>query len=39
MGYSPFVKEIQSKNALMMAIEGNHVEIVEMISKFTYTDS
>jgi len=36
MGYSPFVKTLNKKNALMAAIEGQQLEIIKMIIGFSY---
>jgi len=38
LGYSPFIKGVEGKNALMMAIEGGQSDIVNMIAAFDYRD-
>ena len=36
LGYSPFVKSYEKKNALMAAIDGKRINIVELILSFNY---
>jgi ankyrin repeat protein len=38
LGYSPFLKDVDQKNALMMAIEGARVDLVKIIAEFDYFD-
>jgi len=36
LGYSPFVRSYEKKNAFMAAIDGKRIMIVELILSFTY---
>jgi len=36
LGYSPFVRSYEKKNALMAAIDGKKLKIVELILSFNY---
>jgi ankyrin repeat protein len=36
LGYSPFVRSYEKKNALMVAIDGKKLKIVELILSFNY---
>ena len=36
LGYSPFVRSYEKKNAFMAAIDGKRVNIVELILSFNY---
>jgi hypothetical protein len=36
LGYSPFVRSYEKKNAFMAAIDGKRMNIVELILSFNY---
>jgi len=36
LGYSPFVRSYEKKNAFMAAIDGKMIKIIKLILSFTY---
>lgn len=36
LGYSPFVRSYEKKNAFMAAIDGKRIKIIQLILSFTY---
>jgi ankyrin repeat protein len=37
LGYSPYLRTFEKKNAIMGAVEGGQIETVKLLLKFTFT--